>query len=161
MRGARMTLPLIDIIPRLRRMISRPRAMTPALLVSAASGLVEGLALASLLPAVSSLATDGPWWGLTTPGWLAVLTVLTLAGVGLNFVKDQWNYRVAMDFLRICHGNLIFQFADRDLHPLGGAEGPAGYHLPLAGCIRCVEEVGIAALHSCNRADKTYFVQDL
>lgn len=103
MRGARMTLPLIDIIPRLRRMISRPRAMTPALLVSAASGLVEGLALASLLPAVSSLATDGPWWGLTTPGWLAVLTVLTLAGVGLNFVKDQWNYRVAMDFLRSIH----------------------------------------------------------
>ncbi|MGO1276884.1 MAG: ABC transporter ATP-binding protein, partial [Corynebacterium variabile] len=95
-----MKLPLIDIVPRMRRMISHPEAMTPALLTSAVAGLVEGLALAALLPAISSLAADEAWWGLTTPGWLVVFAVLALVSVALNFVKDQRNYRVAMDFLR-------------------------------------------------------------
>lgn len=98
-----MRLPLIDIVPRMRRMLSRPEAMTPALLTSAVSGLVEGLALASLLPAISSLAADEAWWGLTTPGWLVVFAALALVSVGLNFVKDQRNYLVAMDFLRSIH----------------------------------------------------------
>ncbi|WP_291473334.1 ABC transporter ATP-binding protein [Corynebacterium sp.] len=98
-----MKLPLIDIVPRMRRMISHPEAMTPALLTSAVAGLVEGLALAALLPAISSLAADEAWWGLTTPGWLVVFAVLALVSVALNFVKDQRNYRVAMDFLRSIH----------------------------------------------------------
>lgn len=98
-----MKLPLIDIVPRMRRMLSRPEAMTPALLVSAFAGLLEGLALSALLPAISSLATDHAWWGLTTPGWLVVFAVLAVCSFGLNYVKDQWNYRVAMDFLRSIH----------------------------------------------------------
>lgn len=121
-----MNLPLIDIVPRMRRMLSHPEAMTPALSVSAASGFAEGLALASLLPAVSSLATDRAWWGLTTLGWLVVLAVLTLVSFSLNFVKNQWNYRVAMDFLRSIH-RLVGDRVSRQ--PLGWFARPSAGRL--------------------------------
>lgn len=102
-KGDNRTLPLIDILPRLRRMISHPERMGPALFLNGLSGFIEGLALASLLPAISSLAADEAWWGLTTPGWLVVFAVLAVSSVGLNFIKDQRSYFVAMDFLRSIH----------------------------------------------------------
>ncbi|WP_324803216.1 MULTISPECIES: hypothetical protein [Gordonia] len=52
-----MNLPLIDIIPRMKRMVSAPEALAPALLAAVLAGLVEGLALVALLPAISSLAS--------------------------------------------------------------------------------------------------------
>jgi ATP-binding cassette subfamily B protein len=119
-----MTLPLLDIVPRMRRMISHPEAMTPALLISAASGLVEGLALSALLPAISSLATDEAWWGLPTVGWVVVFAALALVSFSLNFVKDQRNYVVAMDFLKSIH-RLVGDRVSRQ--PLGW------FSRPLAG----------------------------
>ncbi|MBM9463642.1 ABC transporter ATP-binding protein [Aeromicrobium sp. YIM 150415] len=98
-----MTLPLIDILPRLRRMISEPEALRPALVVAALSGLVEGLALAALLPAISSLASGDPVWGLRIGGWLVVLAVLAVTCFGLHYLQERRTYAVALDFLRSIH----------------------------------------------------------
>ena len=43
-----MTLPLIDIVPRMQRMVSRPEAIPPVMMIAALCGLVEGLALAAM-----------------------------------------------------------------------------------------------------------------
>ncbi|MEZ5212944.1 ABC transporter ATP-binding protein [Gordonia sp. (in: high G+C Gram-positive bacteria)] len=98
-----MNLPLIDVIPRMKRMISRPQDLRPALLAAAASGLVEGLALAALLPAISSLASGDPVWGLRIGGWLIVLAVLAVADFGLIYLQEQRTYGVALDFLHSIH----------------------------------------------------------
>ncbi|MFT3716159.1 MAG: ABC transporter ATP-binding protein [Gordonia sp. (in: high G+C Gram-positive bacteria)] len=98
-----MNLPLIDIIPCLRRMISKPEDLGPALGASAASGLVEGLALAALLPAISSLASGDAYWGLHTGGWLIVLAVLAVIGFVLIYLQERLTYDIALDFLHSIH----------------------------------------------------------
>lgn len=110
-----MTLPVLDIIPRLRRMISRPEALGPATVVAALCGLVEGVALAALLPAISSLAADAPVWGLDTWGWLGVLGVLAAVGFWLNYLQNQRTYAVAIDFLRSIHRLVGDQVAKQPL----------------------------------------------
>ncbi|MET7640001.1 ABC transporter ATP-binding protein [Streptomyces sp. NPDC005438] len=119
-----MNLPLIDIVPRLRRMVSRPRALRPALLVAVLSGLVEGLALASLLPAISSLASDDAVWGLRIGGWLWVLGVLAATCFGLNYLQERRTYAVALDFLFSIHRLVGDQVAKQPLgwfaRPLAG-----------------------------------------
>lgn len=119
-----MNLPLIDIIPRLKRMISQPQALRPALAVAALSGLVEGLALASLLPAIASLASGDAVWGLHIGGWLWVLVVLAVACFGLNFLQERRTYAVALDFLRSIHRLVGDQVAKQPLgwfaRPLAG-----------------------------------------
>lgn len=98
-----MRVPLIDIVPRLRRMLSRPQAMTKALVMSAVADVVEGLAMAALLPTISALAADDTWWGLGVGGWLLVFFGLALLSFCCNAVKDSWNYAIAMDFLKSIH----------------------------------------------------------
>ncbi|UQE75483.1 ABC transporter ATP-binding protein/permease [Gordonia sp. PP30] len=98
-----MNLPLIDVIPRLKRMISRPQDLRPALLAAAASGLAEGLALAALLPAISSLASGDPVWGLRVGGWLIVLAVLAVADFVLIYLQEKRTYGIALDFLHSIH----------------------------------------------------------
>ncbi|AHH19887.1 putative iron import ATP-binding/permease protein IrtB [Nocardia nova SH22a] len=119
-----MNLPLIDIVPRMSRMISRPERMRPALAVGIVVGLVEGLALASLLPAISALAEDAPVWGLGTAGWLWVLAALSAASFALNYAQSRANYAVALDFLRSIHRLTGDQVAKQPLgwfaRPLAG-----------------------------------------
>lgn len=98
-----MTLPLIDIVPRMGRMVSRPGRIRSALAVSLVAGLVDGLALAALLPAISALAGDGPVWGLRLGGWLAVLALLAAASFAVNYLQSRTNYAVALDFLVSIH----------------------------------------------------------
>ncbi|MGX1772688.1 ABC transporter ATP-binding protein [Nocardia brasiliensis] len=98
-----MNLPLIDIAPRMRRMISQPERMRPALAVSVAAGLIEGLALAALLPAISALAGNSPVWGLGLTGWLWLLAGLAAASFAVNYAQSRANYAVALDFLRSIH----------------------------------------------------------
>ncbi|GAB2693380.1 ABC transporter ATP-binding protein [Nocardia thraciensis] len=98
-----MNLPLIDIVPRMSRMIAHPEQMKPALAISVAAGLVEGLALASLLPAISALARDAPVWGMGLAGWLWVFAALAVASFGVNYAQSRKNYAVALDFLRSIH----------------------------------------------------------
>ncbi|GAA5061244.1 ABC transporter ATP-binding protein [Nocardia callitridis] len=98
-----MTVPLIDIVPRMSRMISHPEALKPALAISVLAGSVEGLALAALLPAISALARDAPVWGMGLAGWLWVFAGLAAASFAVNYAQSRKNYAVALDFLRSIH----------------------------------------------------------
>ncbi|WP_369411181.1 ABC transporter ATP-binding protein [Leucobacter edaphi] len=119
-----MNLPLIDIIPRMRRMISRPEAITPAIFAAALCGVVEGIALAALLPAVSSLASGAPVWGLDLAGWLIVFAALAALSFGLNYWQAKRAYGVALDFLESIHRLIGDQVAKQPLgwfaRPLAG-----------------------------------------
>lgn len=108
-------LPLIDIISRLRRMVSRPQALRPALAVAAVCGVAEGLALAAMLPAISSLASGEPVWGLLVGGWLVVFAVLAAASFGLNYLQSQMTYAVALDSLDSIHRLVGDQVAKQPL----------------------------------------------
>lgn len=119
-----MNLPLIDIVPRIERMVSRPEAIRPVMLIAALCGIVEGLALAAMLPAISSLASGQPVWGLAVGGWLAVLAVLAAVSFGVNYWQSQRSYGVALDFLYSIH-RLIGDRVSRQ--PLGW------FARPLAG----------------------------
>ncbi|MBX3184598.1 MAG: ABC transporter ATP-binding protein [Polyangiaceae bacterium] len=119
-----MKLPLVDIIPRLRRMISKPEALTTALFVAVLSGVIEGLALAALLPGVSSLASGGVVWGLKASGWLWVFAILAVTSCGVSYLREQRTYAVALDFLRSIHRLVGDQVAKQPLgwfaRPLAG-----------------------------------------
>ncbi|MEE2059107.1 ABC transporter ATP-binding protein [Rhodococcus artemisiae] len=120
-----MKLPLIDIVPRMQRMISHPENMRPAIAASVIVGLVEGFALAALLPTISALAEDDAVWGLGLAGWLWVLGVLSVASFLLNYWANKANYDVALDFLRSFHRLVGDQVAKQPLgwfaRPLAGA----------------------------------------
>lgn len=98
-----MNLPLIDIIPRMKRMVSAPEALAPALLAAVLAGLVEGLALVALLPAISTLASGERVWGSGTTGWLIVFAVLAAAAFALIYIQERRTYAVALDFLHSIH----------------------------------------------------------
>ncbi|MEV0296476.1 ABC transporter ATP-binding protein [Nocardia sp. NPDC050710] len=119
-----MSLPLIDIVPRMGRMVSHPEAMKPAIAISVAAGLVEGLALAALLPTISSLAEDAPVWGMGLAGWLWLLAGLSVASFAVNYAQSRKNYSVALDFLRSIHRLMGDQVAKQPLgwfaRPLAG-----------------------------------------
>lgn len=119
-----MKLPLIDIIPRIRRMISKPQALGPALGKAALCGLAEGLALAALLPAISSLALGAPVWGLSITGWLWVFAVLAVSSFALNFLQMTGTYAIALDFLYSIHRLIGDQVSKQPLgwfaRPLSG-----------------------------------------
>ncbi len=119
-----MNLPLIDIVPRLRRMISKPAALRPALGVAALCGLVEGLALAALLPAISSLASGAAVWGMNTGGWLWTFALLAATSFVLNYVQATGTYAIALDFLYSIHRLIGDQVSKQPLgwfaRPLSG-----------------------------------------
>ncbi|WP_306362164.1 ABC transporter ATP-binding protein [Nocardia sp. CC227C] len=121
-----MTLPLIDIVPRMSRMISRPEAMRPALAINVGAGLVEGLALAALLPTISALAEDAPVWGMDLAGWLWLLAGLATASFAVNYVQSRKNYAVALDFLISIHRLVGDQVAKQ---PLGWFARPVAGRL--------------------------------
>jgi len=98
-----MNLPLLDIVPRMKRMISEPEALRPAMTLAAASGVVEGVSLAALLPAISSLASGDPVWGLGVGAWLVAFAFLAAVSFGLNYWQAQRTYAVALDFLYSIH----------------------------------------------------------
>ncbi|MFF2083218.1 ABC transporter ATP-binding protein [Nocardia sp. NPDC058176] len=121
-----MTLPLIDIVPRMGRMVSRPEKIRTALAVSVLAGLVEGLALAALLPTISALAEDGPVWGMGLAGWLWVLAALAAASFAVNYLQSRKNYAVALDFLVSIHRLVGDQVAKQ---PLGWFARPVAGRL--------------------------------
>ena len=116
--------PLIDIVPRLKRMLSEPQRLNTALWFNAVTGMVEGLALAALLPGISSLATGQPVWGLGIGGWLLVLAALAAISFVLYFVGQKRTYAVALDFLYSIHRLVGDQVAKQPLgwfaRPLAG-----------------------------------------
>ncbi|MDF0531904.1 ABC transporter ATP-binding protein [Tsukamurella sp. 8F] len=121
-----MRLPLIDVVPRARRMLSRPALLNTAIAISVLAGLVEGAALAALLPTVTALAQDRAVWGLGLGGWLWVLAVLSAASFVVIYVANRRHYDAALDFLRSIH-RLIGDRVARQ--PLGW------FSRPLAGSL--------------------------
>lgn len=119
-----MNLPLFDIVPRMKRMVSAPQAIRPAMAIAALCGVVEGLALAALLPAVSSLASGEATWGLGIGGWLWLFAALAAVSFGLNYWQSQRSYAVALDFLYSIHRLVGDQVAKQPLgwfaRPLAG-----------------------------------------
>lgn len=119
------TLPLIDIVPRMQRMVSHPERMRPAVAASIAVGAVEGLALAAVLPTISALAQGSAVWGLGFAGWLWILAIASAASFGLNYLAERANYAVALDFLLSLHRLVGDQVAKQPLgwfaRPLAGA----------------------------------------
>ena len=119
-----MNLPLIDIVPRLKRMISKPESLRPAIAMAALCGLAEGLALAALLPAISSLASGTPVWGMGIAGWLWTFAVLAAASFGLNYLQSTTTYAIALDFLYSIHRLIGDQVSKQPLgwfaRPLSG-----------------------------------------
>ena len=119
-----MNLPLIDIVPRLKRMISKPESLRPAIAMAALCGLAEGLALAALLPAISSLASGEAVWGMGIAGWLWSFAVLAAASFGLNYLQSTTTYAIALDFLYSIHRLIGDQVSKQPLgwfaRPLSG-----------------------------------------
>lgn len=121
-----MNLPLIDIVPRMRRMVSRPEKIAPATGIAALCGLVEGLAMAAMLPAISSLASGRPVWGLGIGGWLWAFAALAAVSFALNYWQSQRTYAIALDFLYSIHRLIGDQVAKQ---PLGWFARPSAGRL--------------------------------
>jgi ATP-binding cassette subfamily B protein len=105
-------------------MISTPAKLRPALLVASLCGLIEGLALAALLPGISSLASGTAVWGLHTTGWLWVFVLLALTSFALNYLQSTGTYAIALDFLYSIHRLIGDQVSKQPLgwfaRPLSG-----------------------------------------
>lgn len=110
-----MNLPLLDIVPRVRRMLSRPEALNGVVALAVVAGLVEGLALAALLPAISALASGGAVWGMGLAGWLWVLAGLAATSFGVNYLSSRRAYATALDFLASIHRLVGDQVAKQPL----------------------------------------------
>ncbi|GAB3131277.1 ABC transporter ATP-binding protein [Tsukamurella serpentis] len=110
-----MPLPLLDVVPRVRRMLSRPRTLRTMLSMAAVTGLIEGLALAAMLPAIANLSGGDRVWGMGTSGWLIVLAVLAALGFAVNYLSSRSSYSAALDFLSSIHRLVGDQVAKQPL----------------------------------------------
>lgn len=106
-----MTLPLIDLVPRTKLLITKPETVTTVIVLSTILGLIEGLALSLLLPAITALSTGEPVWGLRVGGWLWVLAVLAVLSAVLGYIQNGRSYATAMDFLVNVHRKIGDQVA--------------------------------------------------
>jgi ATP-binding cassette subfamily B protein len=78
------------------------RQLVTAMILSAVSGLFEGLALLALLPLVTALVT-GSAYGLGFGAWLWVLAALAVLGGIVRYLDTLTGYRAAGDMIRSAH----------------------------------------------------------
>lgn len=70
-----------------------------ALVGSVGIGVLEGVALAAIIPTINAYFTGRPVWGLGVVGWLIVIAVIAvIAGIWF-YVSQMKSYRVAMGVL--------------------------------------------------------------
>ncbi|MCZ9308908.1 ABC transporter ATP-binding protein [Corynebacterium uberis] len=79
------------------------RQLTQAIWLNVCAGVLEGLALLSILPLVEALSTGQPCRGLSAGGWLIVLAVLAAVTGVLVYRQNVVGYAAAMDFIRTGH----------------------------------------------------------
>ena len=121
-----MKLTLVDIIPRIKRMLKEQRLINTTIWLSIAAGLIEGVALCLLLPCVTALANNEPVWGLGVWGWVIVLSVLAVVSAIVGYVQSLRGYQTALDFLVNVHKKVGDQVSSL---PLGW------FNRPLAGLL--------------------------
>ena len=121
-----MKLTLVDIIPRIKRMLKEQRLINTTIWLSIAAGLIEGVALCLLLPCVTALANNKPVWGLGVWGWVIVLSILAIVSAIVGYVQSLRGYQTALDFLVNVHKKVGDQVSSL---PLGW------FNRPLAGLL--------------------------
>lgn len=121
-----MKLTLVDIIPRIKRMLKEQRLINTTIWLSIAAGLIEGVALCLLLPCVTALANNKPVWGLGVWGWVIVLSILAVVSAIVGYVQSLRGYQTALDFLVNVHKKVGDQVSSL---PLGW------FNRPLAGLL--------------------------
>ena len=121
-----MKLTLVDIIPRIKRMLKEQRLINTTIWFSIAAGLIDGVALCLLLPCVTALANNKPVWGLGVWGWVIVLSILAVVSAIVGYVQSLRGYQTALDFLVNVHKKVGDQVSSL---PLGW------FNRPLAGLL--------------------------
>ena len=93
------------LLPRFKRLMEPAswRDLSVGQAWGAISGLCHGFALLTLLPAASALATGMPVWGLSFWGWLIVLAVIAVLGVGTEFYAMRTGYIGSLGFIHDVH----------------------------------------------------------
>ena len=121
-----MKLTLLDIVPRIKRMLKDPHLINTNIWFSVAAGLIEGVALCLLLPGITALAHNEPVWGLGIWGWVTVLSILAAISAVVGYLQSLRGYQAALDFLVNVHKKVGDQVASL---PLGW------FNRPLAGLL--------------------------
>ena len=121
-----MKLTLLDIVPRIKRMLKDPHLINTNIWFSVAAGLIEGVALCLLLPGITALAHNEPVWGLGIWGWVTVLSILAAVSAVVGYLQSLRGYQAALDFLVNVHKKVGDQVSSL---PLGW------FNRPLAGLL--------------------------
>ena len=98
-----MKLTLLDIVPRIKRMLKDPHLINTNIWFSVAAGLIEGVALCLLLPGITALAHNEPVWGLGIWGWVTVLSILAAISAVVGYLQSLRGYQAALNFLVNVH----------------------------------------------------------